>query len=560
MLTPAVFLLSLLFGGDKVVINEFSYDDSGTDDREFVELYNPTAAAIDISGWKLKSTDPFGINSTHTVSANTTLAAGDYYVMGSAVVTNVDQVIGTTNIWENSQESLILLDADDNVIDSLVYEANKGLWAGSEEEGEGVLGNFTNIDGHETSWSRYRDGQDSNTNRDFRLQPATPGTSNNLAVGGYTDTFDAASVGDAVSAFGHSFADPRVIDPTTVDTNGYNPNVIAASPQGGKAAIFWDSSGGGNSCMLLRDPSCNVVVEAFVYFDATPEPAGQREVWSLGVQGTTGTFYNLPDPSGAAGFTANGNTGVSWTFENTDTNSTLYLVDHNDGGRGTGAKTDWTVVGKIDLTTATDGWHRLRLEVTGSTVTGYFGGTFGGTNGTKVTGTLAMPAEGGVYVGYREGVSVNSTARPFTCDQLTITPSAYTGAVDTTEGTATKTTVGTPRAGTNGSVIVGNASFAMTGLGLVPSGTSFWGIGTKRTTPLDLSLVGGQSGSLIYVDAVGVFAVSADSLGEAALKHPIPNSSVLIGTQAYLQILDFDPALTVPTKLGNSRLLRLKIG
>ena len=41
----------------QVVINEFSYDDSGADDREFVELYNAGANPVDISGWRLDAND-----------------------------------------------------------------------------------------------------------------------------------------------------------------------------------------------------------------------------------------------------------------------------------------------------------------------------------------------------------------------------------------------------------------------------------------------------------------------------------------------------------------------
>ena len=37
----------------QVVINEFQYDDESTDDREFVELYNAGALAVDISGQRV---------------------------------------------------------------------------------------------------------------------------------------------------------------------------------------------------------------------------------------------------------------------------------------------------------------------------------------------------------------------------------------------------------------------------------------------------------------------------------------------------------------------------
>lgn len=41
----------------QVVINEFAYDDTGTDDVEFVELYNAGTTPVDISGWILQSRD-----------------------------------------------------------------------------------------------------------------------------------------------------------------------------------------------------------------------------------------------------------------------------------------------------------------------------------------------------------------------------------------------------------------------------------------------------------------------------------------------------------------------
>ena len=40
-----------------VFINEVQYDDSGTDDREFVEIYNGEPNAVDISGWTLRASD-----------------------------------------------------------------------------------------------------------------------------------------------------------------------------------------------------------------------------------------------------------------------------------------------------------------------------------------------------------------------------------------------------------------------------------------------------------------------------------------------------------------------
>ena len=76
----ATLLFCLLQGSSTVVINEFQYDDSGTDDREFVELYNRSASPVNISGWKLESRDQLGPNPSYTIPANTIMLPGSFYV------------------------------------------------------------------------------------------------------------------------------------------------------------------------------------------------------------------------------------------------------------------------------------------------------------------------------------------------------------------------------------------------------------------------------------------------------------------------------------------------
>ena len=84
-----------------IIINEVVYDDGGTDDREFVELYNNGASAVDISGWVVRNSDtvaaPGDNNADFTIPATTSLAAGDYYVIGMTGVANVDLVVTGTS-------------------------------------------------------------------------------------------------------------------------------------------------------------------------------------------------------------------------------------------------------------------------------------------------------------------------------------------------------------------------------------------------------------------------------------------------------------------------------
>ena len=76
MLLPAYLLCGLL-GAGEVVINEFSYDDSGDDDREFVELYNPSNAVFPDGATTLRATgvilddDGFGNDRALLVSSLT---------------------------------------------------------------------------------------------------------------------------------------------------------------------------------------------------------------------------------------------------------------------------------------------------------------------------------------------------------------------------------------------------------------------------------------------------------------------------------------------------------
>jgi hypothetical protein len=435
-------LLFLLLQGSStapVVINEFAYDDTSTDTIEYVELYNRSGAAVDISGWVLDAADLIGANLVYTVPAATILPAGGFYVFGSALVPNVNQILLASNNWENDNESLTLRDSTSAIVDTLIYEANKGIFNAALAEGPGIFGNNLTTEAApfaRITPSRIVDGYDTDNNgRDFANLPATPGASNNLASAlPYSDNFDAAIVGTEPAAWMGSFVNPRVIDPTVPDAN--NPNAIAASPQGGNALICWDPTGGGNAPMFLTAPTDRVDLECYVYLKSTNAAGaaapGEYESWTIGVQGTGDSFGSFPDPAGflqangvAFGTTAGGavcepNTGVAWTFivfrDALGTNTaTLYLVDENDGG------TDNTVLGSVSISPGVnDGWQRLRLRVNGSRIDGWFGGPLGTTEGTHFSGTAAQPGPGSVYLQYREFITTNATTRPLTLDAVTI--------------------------------------------------------------------------------------------------------------------------------------------
>ena len=66
---------------------------------------------------------------------------------------NVD-IIRSSGFLQNSNESITIFDASQVIVDTLIYEANKGVFNTTLAEGKRIWGNFTCIEGNESSWSR----------------------------------------------------------------------------------------------------------------------------------------------------------------------------------------------------------------------------------------------------------------------------------------------------------------------------------------------------------------------------------------------------------------------
>ncbi len=73
------------------MINEFAYDDSGTDE-EYVELFNAGDTEVDLGGWFLATGDGDGPDpeSEFDLPEGSSIAPGGFFVLGSPAVPNVD--------------------------------------------------------------------------------------------------------------------------------------------------------------------------------------------------------------------------------------------------------------------------------------------------------------------------------------------------------------------------------------------------------------------------------------------------------------------------------------
>ncbi len=116
----AVFLISLLpFActqvlAQSVFINEFHYDNAGTDTGERVEVIGP--AGTSLTGWKIVAYDGTGKASYGTFNLSGTLAnqCGGY---GTSVAT-------TTGLQNGAPDGLALVDASGSVVQFLSYEGS----------------------------------------------------------------------------------------------------------------------------------------------------------------------------------------------------------------------------------------------------------------------------------------------------------------------------------------------------------------------------------------------------------------------------------------------------
>ncbi|GAB4257787.1 MAG: hypothetical protein Kow0027_25130 [Saprospiraceae bacterium] len=115
-----------------VVITEIMYNNPGTDDYEFIELYNRGSAAVDMTGWS------FSQGVTYTFG-NYSLDAGSYVIVAidsaafeAAFNVPAFQFTGGLN---NGGESIVLVDGSGAVMDSVSYD-DEGDWP-TEPDGGG---------------------------------------------------------------------------------------------------------------------------------------------------------------------------------------------------------------------------------------------------------------------------------------------------------------------------------------------------------------------------------------------------------------------------------------
>jgi len=174
--------------GGGLVINEVDYDQPGSDTMEFVEIYNSSNAAIDLTNVAVVTVNGNGGSEYGRYALSGSLAAGEYLVVGNSAVvvpTGVTFITLPSNGMQNgAPDGVALIDTVNNtLIDALSYEGSITAatitgFAGPVSLVEGTAA--TAGDFGPQSLSRLPNGQDTNdADADFTASATpTPGAAN----------------------------------------------------------------------------------------------------------------------------------------------------------------------------------------------------------------------------------------------------------------------------------------------------------------------------------------------------------------------------------------------
>ena len=178
-------------GANHLVINEVDYDNVGGDNAEYVEIYNPTSAAVSLTGYSLVYVNGGNNTSYATIDLGSagSLAAGQYLVVGSSSVSvpASEKKLASNKGLQNGAPDGVALVANGAVVDVLSYEGSitaatvTGV-SGTVSLVEGIALSASTADSNSATRSlcRFPNGTDTdNASTDWKAcDTLTPGAAN----------------------------------------------------------------------------------------------------------------------------------------------------------------------------------------------------------------------------------------------------------------------------------------------------------------------------------------------------------------------------------------------
>ena len=155
-----LFFAAFQLANAQIVITEIMYNppESGSDSLEYIELYNNSAGAVNMSGYN------FSAGVTYTFSTNFTLGAGEYVIVAvdSAAFENnfgVSAFQWVDGGLSNGGEEIVLVDAQGSVVDSVDYDDSNGWPPNADGLGASlVLCDFDSDNADPANWASATTG------------------------------------------------------------------------------------------------------------------------------------------------------------------------------------------------------------------------------------------------------------------------------------------------------------------------------------------------------------------------------------------------------------------
>lgn len=162
-----------------VLINEIAWAGtlSGLPNDEWIELYNPTAAAINLTGWRITAAD-----GTPNIILSGTIPAGGYFLLertDDGVVSDIaaDQLY--SGALSNDGETLTLFDPVNRLIDTA--NSNGGAWPAGSSSTFGTMERNGVIADSDSAWHTNTGARRNGKNRNGGDILGTPKSSNSPA-------------------------------------------------------------------------------------------------------------------------------------------------------------------------------------------------------------------------------------------------------------------------------------------------------------------------------------------------------------------------------------------
>lgn len=216
-----------------IVINEIQYQPAGIPEntgREYIELYNSSAAPVDISGWKFTSGVNFTFPIGTTIPGNGYLAVAANLTTFQATYPSVTNVIGNwVGSLGNTSEEIRLANASGAIQDEVTY-ADSGDWALRVREA--TFGGWdwsSGANGGGRSLELRNANLDNSCGQnwgDSGITGGTPGAPNSIA---------SANIAPMITGVNHSPALPTSADKVTISCK-LTDELAAANLS---ASVFW---------------------------------------------------------------------------------------------------------------------------------------------------------------------------------------------------------------------------------------------------------------------------------------------------------------------------------